>query len=140
MFKLQQQLRKLKIALGLSAILLLVSVPAVFAQEEVCFPVDTAKTMVVELEKSRIISEQVSLLQQKNDELERQIALMNEINVIQEKQIQTLKTATENYQNLIKAQGDAYEKQIKQSQPSIWSEIGKAAAFVGVGLLVGLLL
>jgi len=120
-------------------ILLLVSVP-VFAEEEICFPVDTAKNMVVELEKGRIIKEQVELLKQKNEELERQIKLLNEINTIQEKQIQTLKQATENYQDLLKAQSEAYEKQLKQAKPNIWREILEGAAFVGVGILVGLLL
>jgi len=96
--------------------------------------------MVVEIEKCRLIQQQVILLKQKNDELERQIVLYKEINNIQEQQIQTLKKATETYQNLLKAQGEAYEKQIKQARPDMWDEIKKGAAFVGLGLLIGLLL
>lgn len=96
--------------------------------------------MVVEIEKCRLIQQEVDLLKQKNDELERQIVLLKEINTIQEKQIQTLKKATETYQDLLKTQGEAYEKQLKQAKPDIWQEITRAAAFVGVGLLLGLLL
>ena len=148
MSKLQKHYKKLKIALGLSALLLLVSVP-VFAADppmkittggEVCFPEETSKIMVVEFERGRLISDEIVLLKQKNDELERQIKLLTEINSIQEQQIQTLKKATETYQDLLKAQGEAYEKQLKLSKPNIWAEILQGAGYVGLGILIGLLL
>jgi len=121
-------------------VILLFASPVFAADEEICFTPDTTGQMVVEIEKCRLIQQQVILLRQKNDELERQIVLYKEINSIQEQQIQTLKNATETYQDLLKAQGEAYEKQIKAAKPNMWDEIMKGAAFVGLGLLVGLLL
>jgi len=114
--------------------------PVFAVDEEICFTPDTTGQIVVEIEKCRLIQQEVELLRQKNDELERQIALYKEMNVIQEQQIQTLKKTTETYVDLLKTQGEAYEKQIKQAKPNILNEIMKGTAFVGLGLLVGLLL
>jgi uncharacterized coiled-coil protein SlyX len=120
-------------------ILLFVS-PAFAAEEEVCFTVSAAKEMLVELEKGRIVTEQLETYKQMNVELEKQIVSLNNIIALQKQQLEMSQKMLDNYSALLKTQSDAYEKQIKESKPSFWEQAGKFLGAVGLGVLIGLAL
>jgi len=106
----------------------------------VCFTEDDAKKMVVDLENSNDYREQVEILKEANAELEKQITLLKEINKLQQEQSEISKQTIESYQKLLKAQKEAYEKEIENNKPSIWEKIFVGIGAAGIGVLIGSLL
>jgi hypothetical protein len=106
----------------------------------VCYEEETGKQMILQLENSIDYRKQVDLYKQGNIELEKQNTLLKESNKLQNEQLDVSKRTIESYKELLKVQKDAYEEQIKNTKPSIWSKIGAALGVIGIGVLVGLLL
>lgn len=98
--------------------------------QNICFAPDTAKRMLISIEKTPLLEEQITLYQSANKELEYQILLLKEINILRKEQI-------EQYEKIVKLQKESYESIIKESRPSIWQEIFKAISYIGIGALIG---
>ncbi len=130
-------LRKLSVGLLILGILLFANVS--FA-EEVCLSEENAAKIVVELERANIMKEELQVLKDQNAELYKQVKLMKEIVELQNQQLEASKKTVEVLQDTIKAQGEAYEKQLKQSKPNMMYQILEWAGFIGVGILIGLAL
>jgi uncharacterized membrane protein (DUF106 family) len=105
----------------------------------VCFTEDDTKKIVVDLENVNDYKEQVEILKEANAELEKQIISLKEINKLQQEQLDISKQTIISYQNLLKVQKEAYEKEIKNNKPSIWGKIFASIGGLGVGVLIGLL-
>ncbi len=106
----------------------------------ICFSEQDAGKMVVDLEKYQKQSEIVKLLKEENKELEIKIDNLNKIIKSQDEIIKKSNETIANLQKLLDTQKEAYEKQIKESKPSIWSYIGTAIGSLAVGLCIGLLI
>lgn len=128
-----------KLSVGLLILGILLFANFSFA-EEICFTEENAAKIVVELEKANIMKEQVQALKDQNIELVKQIKLMKEIVDLQQQQLDMSKQTIQTLQDTVKAQGEAYEKQLKMSKPNIWYQITEYAGILGVGILIGLLL
>jgi hypothetical protein len=110
------------------------------AKPVICFEEEDAKQMVVQLENSIDYEDQSENLKQGTAELEKQIALLKEINKLQMEQLNISKQTIESYKELTKVQKEAYEKHIDNIKPSIWDKIFPSLGGVGIGVLIGLLL
>lgn len=86
------------------------------------------------------MKEELQILKDQNAELYKQVRLMKEVVDLQQQQLEASKKTVEVLQETIKAQGEAYEKQLKQSKPNIMYQILEYAGFLGAGILIGLLL
>jgi len=95
----------------------------------VCFSESTAKEMVVEIEKCRIIYQQVLLLREANAELEKQTEYLTKIVQAKEEEVAACN-------EVMKKQ----EEIAKENEPSFWGRVLSSLGFVGVGVLIGLLL
>lgn len=96
--------------------------------------------MILDIENTQDYKEQVDLLKQSTAELEKQVNLLRQVNELQDQQIQTAEQTVISYHNLLKAQKEAYEKEIENNKPSIWREIGIGIGAAGIGALMGALL
>jgi methyl-accepting chemotaxis protein len=95
---------------------------------------DTAKQMVVEIEKCRITESQITDYEQAVNNLNEQIKK-------QEEQIETQRKALEEASKII-SEKDALIESAKKScpKPSILSEVLKGLGFIGIGIIMGVLL
>jgi len=126
------------IGLIISVILLLSG--NVLAEESICFDKNTAGNIVVEIEKCRIDEKKIDILIKQNQELEKQISLLNQVIEKQKEQQEILKKEVESYKTLLATQKAGYEEEIKKAKPSLFNEMLKAFGFVGAGIVIGLLL
>lgn len=105
------------------------------AEDQICFDPPTAGTMVVELEKARIIEKENDLLRQGNDELERQIGLLKQVIDLKDKQIDVLEKTNKEYENLLNTQKDLYGEMLKQAKPSFFKKLGDMIGAFGLGVV-----
>jgi len=102
--------------------------------EEICMSEDTAKQMVVELEKCRITESQITDYGQALQNLNEQIKK-------QEEQIEAQRKALEEASKIISDKDSLIERAEKSCpKPSILSEVLKGLGFIGVGIIMGVLL
>jgi hypothetical protein len=106
---------------------------------DVCFSEDQAEGIVVDLEKGKNLAEQVELYKQANAELEQQVKLLKEIGELQKQQVEVGQRAIAQYQKIIRYQGEAYERVIKDSKPSLFKRLIDVVGFIGIGALLGIL-
>lgn len=112
---------------------------ASWGADRICFDEETASRMVVELESSRIM---VKELEQCQGIIDSQSVAMNawkESSRLFKEKALLAEDRAKKMEELHKIQSKAFEQAIEDARPSIWEEIGKAAAFIGVGVLIGLL-
>ncbi|MDA8104667.1 MAG: hypothetical protein M0Z71_04740 [Nitrospiraceae bacterium] len=107
--------------------------------EEVCFSEADAEAIVVDIEKGKNLAEQVDLYKQANAELAQQVKLLKEIGDLQKQQLEVSRTAIEQYKDIIKYQGEAFQQVLKEAKPSILKCLIDAVGFIGIGALVGIL-
>lgn len=96
---------------------------------EVCFSVEDAKRLVVELEQKRILQQEVKEYEELVKNLKKQNELLQEQNKLLKEQIEIVKNQTELYKT-------AYEEEKKKKNLS-FLEKGK---WFGIGILAGLVL
>lgn len=104
-----------------------------YAEENICFTEDTAKRMIVHIEKVSNLEEQIRLYQEGNRELEYQVKLLKEVNGLRKEQVDQL-------QDLVKLQKDSYESIIKENKPSFIRNLFNTVGAIGIGVLIGLCL
>jgi uncharacterized protein YlxW (UPF0749 family) len=130
----------MKTVLSIIIAIIFLTLPISSPAATVSFSEEVANKMVVELEQGRLIQEELDATRAMNVELQKQVALLKEVNKLQEEQIQTLQRAIEQYQKLLKEQGIAYEAALKNAKPNFWSTMMEYAVCVGIGVLCGLLI
>lgn len=106
--------------------------------EDVCFDENTAGQIVVELEKSRIIEQENTLLEQGNQELEKQLGLLKQIIELKDKQLQVEDQALTRYADLIKQQQQICDEEIRRAKPSFFEKVGNIATGAIVGIIIGM--
>lgn len=128
-------MRKLGIGLLLLGLFLFPS--SSFAQ--ICFDDATASRMVVELERAKIMEQQLSTQSSGNLELQNQIDILKTtINLYQE-QITVYKNMQEMNQKMSEMKDKACTEQIKAATPTFFDNMQKYLTGVGVGgILAGI--
>lgn len=107
----------------------------------ICFTEADAKTKILlPLENSIDYQQEIELLKQTTQELEKQIVLLKEMNKLQSEQLELSKQTIESYKKLLDSQKEAYERKIENEKPSIWGKIAATFGGLGIGILIGLLL
>lgn len=106
----------------------------------VCFTENDAGQIVVQLEKTKLLEEEIDLLKLKSDELSKQITLLEEQKKKQQEQLEVAQKTIDSYKSLLETQKQAYEEQIKKSKPSVMKQLGTILGSIGIGVLIGVLL
>jgi len=121
------------------AMILILAYDSWGADAQICFDEATASRMVVELESSRIMAKELEQCQVIANSQETIATAWKEASNLFKVRAQKSEEYAKQLKDLWELQSKAYEQAIKDAQPSIWEEIGKAAAFIGVGVLIGIL-
>lgn len=111
-----------------------------FAQDNVCFSVETAGKMVVELERSRIMAEVYNDLEVSNTELQTQVQLYEELLSTERAKSGVYEETIETYNKAFADQRRACEQAIEDAKPSFLKQLISNLGVLGLGILVGLLL
>ena len=120
---------------------ILLASPA-YAQKEpdVCFPPEVAAQIVVDLERAKIMQQQVAILEKQNSELEKQIDLLKQINTLQKERSDVAMQTVEDYKKLMKDKDELCEQKIKDATPTLTQTIVRTSIIAGIGVLIGALL
>ena len=130
-----------KAFLATIGILLCILAPSLLqAAEDVCVSEESAKRMVVELEKGKINEEQVITLKAYNQETEKQISLLKEVVKLKDDQIAKNEELIGQQKQLMEYQVQACEEKVKNAKPSFFDGLIKIIGGVGIGILIGVLL
>ena len=95
---------------------------------------------MVKLENYPKLQDNIKTLKEENAELDIKIDKLNKIIKSQETIIANAEKTIKRLEETIDTQKKAYEKQIEEAKPSIWSYIATALGSLAVGLCIGLLL
>lgn len=93
-----------------------------------------------DLGKYQICKDEVTLYRQANTELEKQIELLKERNKLTEQEVGVLKETITQYKDLLDFQQKSYKEILKASRPNPIKEAGKAAGWIGIGILLAKIL
>jgi hypothetical protein len=117
------------------AVMLMVAV----ANADICMDAQTAGKLIVEVEQGRVSSdicaikdEQIQVLNQQREELQKIIALKDEQLSIKDGAITSLN-------GLVERQKDDCNAMLKESKPSFFRQILSGLGFIGAGILIGVL-
>ncbi len=121
-------------------ILLASPVYAQTKQPDVCFAPEVAAQIVVDLERAKILQQQVESLEKQNAELEKQIGLLKQITVLQKEQVDISRQTIEDYKKLMKDKDELCEQKIKDAKPSLWGTVVQNGIFTAIGVVIGVLL
>lgn len=120
--------------------LLMPSLAFAETEADVCFFESTAKEIVVEVEKCRILKEQNELYKQGTLELEKQLELLNKLIEAKDAQIKILQETGTKYQELLQQQKESCDKLVAESKPGFLKVLLQALGFIGLGVLLGIAL
>jgi len=127
----------------LSAVLviwvILLSSPIAYSAD-VCFDEKVAAQIVVDLEKYKILQQQLDILEKQNEQLEKQIELHKQINALQRDQIEITKKTLEDYKKLMEDKDKLCEQKVKDAKPTLSSTIVQNGIFTLIGVAIGALL
>jgi len=130
----------MKVFLATIGILLCILAPALLHAEDVCVSEDSAKRIVVDLEKGKINEEQVITLKAYNQEMEKQISLLKEVVKLKDEQIKKNEEMIAQQKQLMEYQVQACEEKVKNAKPSFFDGLLKVVGGVAIGIIVGVLL
>jgi len=122
------------------AILLVSPVYAQTSQPDVCLPAETAAQVVVDLEKAKIMQQQVDLLEKQTQELEKQVELLKQIGTLQKEQVDISKQTIDDYKKLMEDKDKICEQKIKDAKPGFWSTVTQYGIFTAIGVVIGVLI
>jgi len=126
-----------KIFLSLLICFLLL-IPALVKAEDICFSEETANNMVVELEQGRILEKQIELYKEANAELEKQVALLNKVIELKDRQLEVAQATNEQYKALLDTQQKVYGDMIKSVKSNnlktMITQYGLIVAIIAVAL------
>ena len=129
--------KKLSVALMIWAILLSSSVAY---SADVCFDEKVAAQIVVDLEKYKILQQQVDILEKQNEQLEKQIELYKQVNSLQREQVEITKKTLDDYKKLMEDKDKLCEQKVKDAKPTLTSTIVQNGIFTLIGVAIGALL
>ena len=137
MWRNQKMFKKLSAVLVIWVILL--SSPIAYSAD-VCFDEKVAAQIVVDLEKYKILQQQLNILEKQNEQLEKQIELHKQINALQRDQIEITKKTLEDYKKLMEDKDKLCEQKVKDAKPTLSSTIVQNGIFTLIGVAIGALL
>lgn len=129
-----------KVFFAIIGILLCIFTPANLHAEDVCVSEDSAKRIVVDLEKGKINEEQVITLRANNQEMEKQISLLREVVQLKDDQIAKNEELIGQQKQLMEYQVQACEEKVKNAKPDLLDGLIKIIGGVGIGVLIVVLL
>lgn len=106
----------------------------------ICFDQETASRMVMTLESAQFAAIQLEHCQALADSQASIAEGWKEVSKLYEEKLKAAEAMAKQIQQVADMQSKAYEDALQQARPSIWAEIGKAAAFMGMGVLIGILI
>jgi len=115
----------------------LLILPVLGRCEDICMDEKNASAIVVEIEKCRIMEQELGLLKDSNIELQKQIDLLKQIIELKNQQIEVGDKTIKQYSDLLKQQEEVYKEIIKNSKSSFFEKIKDAFSYVGIGILIG---
>ncbi len=130
----------IKILFAIIGILLCIVVPSLLYAEDVCVSEESAKRIVVDLEKGKVNEEQVITLKAYNQEMEKQILLIKEVAKLKDEQIKKNEEMIEQQKKLMEYQAQACEEKVKNGSPSFFDGLIKIIGGAGIGIIIGVLL
>ena len=107
---------------------------------DVCFPEETDKKIIVDLETCKTYKDETALLEKGNEELKKQIDLLKQVNKLQQEQLEISKQTVDSQKELLKTQKELYEKQIANMKPSFIDKLLLGLAGLGIGVVAGALI
>lgn len=136
--------KRLRYAFVILVILLgSVITPNLSYAEDICIPLNDAKKMVVELDKTQIYVKQIALLERANIQLTEQNTILLEQTIILKEQIQLKQEQLDLVLKENESQKKIYEDKIKLYEKEKPSFIDKAIIGIsgaGIGVIIGALL
>lgn len=129
-----------KVFFAITGILLCIFAPTLLHAEDVCVSEDSAKRIVVDLEKGKINDEQVITLRAYNQEMEKQILLLKDVVTLKDGQIAKNEELIVQQKQLMEYQVQACEEKVKNAKPDFFDGLIKIIGGVGIGVLIGVLL
>lgn len=107
---------------------------------EVCLSQESAKQVVVDLEKGKVCEEKLLAAVYLNKELDNQIVTLADIVKLKEDQIRTDTEMIDSQKELVVEQEKVCEEKVKAAKPSIFDGIIKVLGGIGIGFVLALLL
>jgi len=109
-------------------------------QSTICFDEPVAARMVVELERGRLLQEQIIQYAAAVKELEIQVEILKKAVVIQAQQLEMAQKTLQSYEEILEAERELCRKQIDAAKPSVLKSLMGTLGTVGIGVLLGVLL
>jgi predicted transcriptional regulator len=110
------------------------------SQPDVCFSADVASQIVVDLERAKIMQQQVDILEKQNVQLEKQIDLLKQISSLQRERSDVAMQTVEEYKKLMKDKDELCEQKIKDAKPTLVQTVVQTSLLVAIGVALGALL
>jgi pyruvate-formate lyase-activating enzyme len=132
--------RNMKTFIAIIGILACILIPSLLRAEDVCVSEESAKRVVVDIEKGKVNEEQIVTLKAYNLELEKQVSLMKEVVKLKDDQIKKNEEMIEQQKKLMEYQAQACEERVKNAKPGIFDGLIKIIGGVGIGVIVAVLL
>lgn len=121
--------------------LIFLFLPIISHSQDICFSQDDGKKLVMELERGRLIEQNLILIEEQNKELMKQTEILKEQNKIYQEQFQAAYELIKKNEELYKLKTDALENDLKEAQKPRWGSLfgtyglGAASAFLLLLLL-----
>jgi flagellar biosynthesis chaperone FliJ len=109
-------------------------------QSNVYMNIETAKSIVVELEQKRILQEQVVQYDQIIKDQQVQIGIMQKMVEEQNKKLEVAKRTFEAYDGLFKYQEELHKKELETLKPSLRETVIEKTGYMGLGAMFAILL
>ncbi len=110
------------------------------ANAEVCFSDEVGGAIVVELEKTANLKQQLVLQEQITVELTTQRDILTERVRIQKEQVILCDEVVKSQEQLAKVQDENCKQLVKAAAPSFWSRLGTHVTAFGVGAIIAAIL
>lgn len=108
-----------------------------YAQDKICFTKQDSAILVVELERAKLLEENITLLEKSNEELKKQSELLKEqVNLLNEK-FQAASNLLDKNEELCKQKHKLLEEELKQSKKD---NIKNMFISGGIGAVAGAIL
>ena len=111
-----------------------------WAEDPICFDIQTSGKIVVEIERCRLTHKALDYSSLAIKELENQIGIYEEMLELERNKTQACEKTLVTYDESFVAQKEMYEQALKDAKPSILRRIVEGAGFVGLGALLILIL
>ncbi len=107
---------------------------------QVCFTQETAREMVTALQRCRIQSEEIIVIEEANQQLQVQVDALTQRNITVTDNFNTCVAASAKKDVLMKQKDAACDERVDKAKPSLWTMISSALGVFAIGLIIGLVI